>query len=308
MLRIATRKSELALVQTERVVAAIQQLDPGMQCELVPISTKGDQILDRPLAAVGGKGLFLKELEQAMLDGRVRIAVHSMKDVPGELTEGFALAAMLPRENPFDAFVSNHYPAFEALPAAARLGTSSLRRQCLASALRPDLAINNLRGNVNTRLRKLDAGDYDAIVLAAAGLERLELHERIRERLAPPDWIPAAGQGAIGIECLQDDGEMLRLLQPLNDAFTSACVDAERAVVRCLEGSCQVPIGAFARIEADTIHLIAIVGRPDASEVLSGERKGRVQTGVELGLDLGAELLRRGADKILSDLEASQDE
>lgn len=304
IIRIATRKSRLALWQAEHVAERLRRAHVGLETELVPLSTRGDEIQDRPLAAIGGKGLFLKELERALLDGRADVAAHSMKDVPAELEAGFCLAAVLPRGNPFDAFVSNNYRRFDELPEGARLGTSSLRRQCLAKALRPDLDVRSLRGNVQTRLGKLDDGQFDAILLAAAGLERLGLDNRVRARLGPPDWLPAAGQGAVGVECLEDAAQVRELLGALDDAETACTVGAERAVVARLEGSCQVPIGAFARLDRDRLHLQAMVGRPDGSEVIRGRRVCDPGDAAAAGDELGLELLERGGGKILSDLVA----
>lgn len=307
-IRIATRKSRLAVWQAEHVADLVRRHLDGFEAELVPLSTRGDEIQDRPLSAIGGKGLFLKELERAMLDGRADIAVHSMKDVPAEMAEGFALAAILERGNPFDAFVSNDHDGFGALPSGARLGTSSLRRQCLAKALRPDLEVTPLRGNVNTRLAKLDRGDFDAILLAATGLERLDMAHRIREALGRAEWVPAAGQGAIGIECAAGDEELIARLGTLEHGPTATCVRAERAVTWRLEGSCQVPIGAHATLADGRLGLRAMVGRPDGSELLRGERQGDPGMAEALGDDLGRELLERGGDVILRDLEAAAHE
>lgn len=305
IIRIATRKSQLAVWQAEHAAALIRRHLPDVEVELVPLSTRGDDIQDRPLSAIGGKGLFLKELERAILDGRADIAVHSMKDVPAEMEEGFALAAILARGNPFDAFVSNRHPGFDALPEGARLGTSSLRRQCLAKALRPDLDVVPLRGNVNTRLAKLDRGDFDAILLAATGLERLDMPHRIREELGRDAWVPAPGQGAVGIECAADNADLRERLAALEHGETATCVRAERAVTWRLEGSCQVPIGAHARLQAGRLHLRAMVGRPDGTDVLRGEREGAPVDAEALGDDLGRELLARGGDVILRQLEAA---
>jgi len=301
-IRIATRKSRLAIWQAEFVAERLRREHPGGTVELVPLSTRGDDIQDRPLAEIGGKGLFLKELEQALLDGRADIAVHSMKDVPAELVEGFALAAVLERGNPFDAFVSNDHSHFDALPRGARLGTSSLRRQCLARALRPDLEVVSLRGNVNTRLAKLDRGDFDAVLLAAAGLERLGMGDRIRAAMQPPDWLPAAGQGAMGIECRADDQESMALVEPLADRDATTCNRAERAVTRRLEGSCQVPIGAYATLESGELRLEALVGSADGRAMVRGSRAGPARDAERMGDDLGRELLERGGREILAEL------
>ena len=259
-LRIATRKSPLALWQTEHVARRLRQAHPGLAVELVPLSTRGDEVLDRSLAAIGGKGLFLKELELAMQRGEADCAVHSLKDVPMELEPGFALPAILVRDDPADAFVSNAFDGLDALPGGARVGTASLRRQAQLRARRPDLQLLDLRGNVNTRLARLDAGDYDAIVLACAGLLRLGLDARIRARLAPPDWLPAPAQGAIAVECREDDPAVARLFAPLDDAHTRRCVGAERAMNRALHGSCHVPVAAFARDTGAGLQLLGLVG------------------------------------------------
>src|SRR6476620_11923840 len=248
ILRIATRKSPLALWQTEYVAAALRAAHRSLVVELVPLSTRGDEVLDRSLAAIGGQGLFLKELELAMERGEADCAVHSLKDVPMELEPGFALAAILARADPADAFVSNGYAGIDALPQGARVGTSSLRRQAQLRARRPDLKLLDLRGNVNTRLAKLDAGDYDAIVLACAGLQRLGLAPRIRARLDAPEWLPAPAQGAIAIECLAGDARVHALCAALDHAPTRVCVEAERAMNRALHGSCHVPVAAFAQL------------------------------------------------------------
>jgi len=243
-LRIATRQSALALWQANHVAARLHAAHAGIAIDLVPLSTRGDLILDRPLATIGGKGLFLKELEVAMLDGQADLAVHSLKDVPMELDDGFALGAVLERADPADAFVSRHFERIDQLPHGARVGTSSLRRQAQLRALRPDLVLLDLRGNVGTRLGKLDAGDYDAIILACAGLERLGEARRIRSKLEPPHWLPAAAQGAIAVEYRSGDERVATLLAPLDDADTARCVSAERALTRHLHGNCQVPIAA----------------------------------------------------------------
>lgn len=297
--RIATRKSALALWQAEYVKAQLEHFHPGINVELVPMTTKGDIILDTPLAKVGGKGLFVKELEVAMLENRADIAVHSMKDVPVEFPEGLGLEVICPREDPRDAFVSNTIASFADLPQGAVVGTSSLRRQCQIKALRPDLDIRDLRGNVNTRLKKLDNGEYDAIILAAAGLIRLEMPERIREFIAPEVMLPANGQGAVGIECRTDDETIKALLAPLGCEETRIRVLAERAMNRALEGGCQVPIGSYAVIENDQVFLRGLVGAVDGSEILTSEVRGNIANAEQLGTDLAATLLADGADKIL---------
>ncbi len=301
-IRIATRKSALALWQAEHVRAGLMAHHPGLEVELVTMTTRGDKILDSPLAKVGGKGLFVKELEQAMLDGRADIAVHSMKDVPVEFPEGLELAVILEREDPRDAFVSNRHESFEALPQGAVVGTSSLRRQCQLRALRPDLDIRDLRGNVNTRLDKLDAGDYDAIILACAGLKRLGFEDRIRQTLGPDVVLPAIGQGAVGIECRSGDEEIRALIEPLAHARTTERLRAERALNERLAGGCQVPIAGHAEIDHGVVVLRGLVGRPDGSEIVQGVISGRPEDGEELGRVLAEDLLSRGADAILQEI------
>lgn len=301
-LRIATRKSALALWQAEYVKARLEQLHPGLQVELCPMTSRGDQILDAPLAKVGGKGLFVKELEQSMLAGESDIAVHSMKDVPMEFPEGLGLAVICPREDPRDAFVSNTIASFDELPFGAVVGTSSLRRQCQLLSLRPDLKINFLRGNVNSRLAKLDDGQYDAIILAAAGLIRLEMADRIREYMAPEISLPAGGQGAVGIECRSDDEHTQALLAPLHDETTAVRVYAERAMNRRLEGGCQVPIGCYAEIDGDQLWLRGLVGRPSGELVLRNEITGPLNDAESLGITLAERLLAAGAGEILAEV------
>ena len=298
-LRLATRESALALWQTEHVAARLREAHAGLDVVLVPMTTRGDQLQDRPLSEVGGKGLFLKELEVAMLEGRADAAVHSLKDVPMELDGPFEIAAILERANPFDAFVSVKYEALEELPFGAKVGTSSLRRQALLRAHRPDLKLVDLRGNVNTRLAKLDAGDYDAIVLACAGLERLGLGERIRERLVAPRFIPAAAQGAIAIECRQGQPDILALLAALDHAPTRACVSAERAMTRTLGGSCQVPIAAYATINKEKLSLEGLVGRASDGETVRGYASGPMSEPDKLGQQVADMLVARGADALL---------
>ncbi len=300
--RIATRKSALALWQAEYVKSQLEHFHDDITVELVPMTTKGDVILDTPLAKVGGKGLFVKELEVAMLENRADIAVHSMKDVPVDFPEGLGLEVICPREDPRDAFVSNTYKALADLPEGAIVGTSSLRRQCQLKAKRPDLDIRDLRGNVNTRLRKLDDGEYDAIILASAGLIRLEMSERIAQFIEPEEMLPANGQGAVGIECRTDDNNIKSLLAPLECATTRARVLAERAMNKALEGGCQVPIGSYAIINEDNsqVYLRGLVGAVDGSELIESEITGPIAEGEELGNQLAQELLSRGADKILA--------
>jgi hydroxymethylbilane synthase len=302
IIRIATRKSLLALWQANHVKDRLEQLHPDVTVELVPMTTKGDVLLDTPLSKIGGKGLFIKELEQAMLDGRADIAVHSMKDVPVEFPEGLGLTVICEREDPRDAFVSNQYPSLEALPAGAVVGTASLRRECQIRARRPDLVVKTLRGNVQTRLRKLDEGEYDAIILAAAGLKRLELEDRITGLLSPEESLPANGQGAVGIECRLDDAELLALLAPLDHAPTRLRVLAERAMNQGLQGGCQVPIGAYAELEDDKLWLRGLVGKPDGSQMIFDEITGLASQGEALGAELAKRLLARGADKILDEV------
>ena len=298
-LRIATRESPLALWQANFVKDALNQHHPALSVELVPMTTRGDQILDSPLAKVGGKGLFVKELEKAMLDGRADIAVHSMKDVPMEFPEGLGLAVICEREDPADAFISNDYRSLKELPQGARVGTSSFRRQCQLKEQRPDLEILDLRGNVGTRLGKLDSGGYDGIILAAAGLIRLDLEDRIRERLAYELSLPAGGQGAVGIECRNDDLETLKLLDCLHHTQTAARVTAERAVNARLEGGCQVPIASFAELEGDSLNLRALVGAVDGSVIYRSERNGSQHDAERLGIEVAEDLLKQGAKAIL---------
>jgi len=298
-LRLATRESALALWQTEHVATRLRALHPGLEVELVPMTTRGDQILDRALAAVGGKGLFLKELEVAMLEDRADAAVHSLKDVPMELDGPFVLPAILERADPRDAFVSNHHASLDALPEGARVGTSSLRRQAQLRALRPDLELVDLRGNVNTRLAKLDAGQYDAIVLACAGLQRLGFESRMAERLAPQRLLPAVAQGAIAIECRDGDEATVRWLQGLEDGATRLCVEAERAMNRALHGSCQVPVAGFAELSGARLHLRGLVGRVADGHLLRAEAEGRAADPQALGRQVAEALLAQGAGEFL---------
>ncbi|MEE2025461.1 MULTISPECIES: hydroxymethylbilane synthase [Alkalimonas] len=300
MVRIATRKSALALWQAEYVKAELEKHHPGIMVQLVPMSTQGDKILDTPLAKIGGKGLFVKELETALLDGRADIAVHSMKDVPVAFPEGLALQTICPREDPRDAFVSNRYASLAELPAGAVVGTSSLRRQCQLKARRPDLVIKDLRGNVNTRLAKLDQGDFDAIILAAAGLIRLGFQQRIAGWLAPEQSLPANGQGAVGIECRADDPRIQQLLAALHDADTADRVLAERAMNRRLQGGCQVPIGAYAELDGDTLWLRGLVGSLDGGQILQAEAKAPRQQAEALGVQVAEALLAQGAAALLA--------
>ena len=299
---IATRESRLALWQAEHIKARLEGLYPGCRVELLGMTTRGDQILDRPLAKVGGKGLFVKELETALLDGRADIAVHSMKDVPMEMGEEFVLPCITEREVPLDAFVSNRYASLDDMPPGAVVGTSSLRRESQIHAQYPFLGVTSLRGNLDTRLRKLDEGQYDAIILAAAGLTRLGLSERIRSVMPAEVSLPAAGQGALGIECLASRADVIGWLQPLADADTSACVRAERAVARALAGSCEVPLGAYALMREGKVWLRGFVARPDGSEIMRAERDGSPAEAEALGWALAEDLRAQGADMILADL------
>jgi len=305
-LRIATRKSPLALWQAEYVRDRLLAAHPGLRVELVKMSTQGDKILDSPLAKIGGKGLFVKELEDGLLSGRADIAVHSMKDVPVELPPGLHLPVICEREDPRDAFVSNLYPTLDALPPGARVGTSSLRRQCQITARRPDLQILTLRGNVNSRLAKLDAGDFDAVILAAAGLLRLGFAARITAYLDTTLSLPAIGQGAVGIECRADDPETNKLISVLDDPDTHTRVSAERAMNHRLEGGCQVPIGGHAVLDGDTLHLRGLVGAPDGSRVIRGEVSGPRVDAEKLGVALADELLGKGAASILQAVYAGR--
>jgi len=298
-LRIATRKSALALWQAEFVKAELIKHHPELSVELVPMVSRGDKILDVPLAKVGGKGLFVKELEHALLAHDADIAVHSMKDVPMEFPEGLGLAVICEREDPRDAFVSNKYVQLEDVPAGAIVGTSSLRRQSQLLALRPDLEVTFLRGNVNTRLAKLDAGEYDVIILASAGLKRLGMRDRIRTGIAPEVILPAGGQGAVGIECRVHDTVTLDLIKPLHHLPSAQTVLAERAMNRALEGGCQVPIGSFALHQQGQLWLRGLVAEPDGSEVIYKEVMGSPESGESMGEALAAELLAAGADRIL---------
>lgn len=302
IIRIATRKSLLALWQANHVKARLEALHPHVQVELVAMTTKGDVLLDTPLAKIGGKGLFVKELEVAMLEGRADIAVHSMKDVPVEFPQGLGLSVICEREDPRDAFVSNDYASLDELPAGAVVGTASLRRECQIRARRPDLVIKTLRGNVQTRLRKLDDGEYHAIILAAAGLKRLELEERIKALMSPEQSLPANGQGAVGIECRLDDQELLDLLAPLDHEPTRLRVLAERAMNHGLQGGCQVPIGAYAELDGDQLWLRGLVGRPDGSQIIYDEIRGPASNGEQLGQTLARQLLAQGADRILDEI------
>ncbi|PVY76924.1 hydroxymethylbilane synthase [Tamilnaduibacter salinus] len=302
-LRIATRNSALALWQAEHIKAELERLHDHIEVELLGIKTQGDKILDVPLAKIGGKALFVKELENAMLDGRADLAVHSMKDVPMTFPEGLDLVAICERGDPTDAFISNHYDTVDELPEGAVLGTSSMRREAQMRAYRPDLTVRTLRGNVNTRLAKLDAGEYDAIVLASSGLRRLGFEERIRYCLPDTICLPAVGQGALGIECRTDDRELIDLLKPLNHADSSDRVHAERAINKRLDGGCQVPIAAYALLEDDDrLWLRGLVGSVDGQTIHRVEGRIHRHNGVQLGTELAEDLLSMGADRILANI------
>lgn len=305
VVRIATRASRLALWQAEHVAALLRAKHPAIDVELVALTTQGDRILDRPLAAVGGKGLFIKELETALLEGRADIAVHSMKDVPTEMPPGMALVAMLERADPRDAFVSDRHATFDELPQGARLGTSSLRRQCQLLAARPDLEVLLLRGNLDTRLRRLQEGHYDAIVLAAAGLQRLDMPQHIRHFFTPDQSIPAVGQGVIGIETREDDAVNIELVRALNDEQAWLCCSAERAFAFELQGSCHSPIGGHAWLQGDAVTLCGVVGVPDGSRLYRGTRTGPADQAQRLGIELAHELLDAGARELLAELRGA---
>lgn len=299
ILRIATRQSPLALWQANFVKNALEQRFPTLSVELLTMVTKGDIILDTPLAKIGGKGLFVKELELALLENRADIAVHSMKDVPMTFPEGLGLAVICEREDPRDAFVSNHYANLDELPEGAIVGTSSLRRQCQLMSAYPHLQVKSLRGNVGTRLSKLDSGEYDAIILASAGLIRLGMPERIRSFISIEQSLPAAGQGAVGIETRLGDERVLRYLQDLHHYPTACCVLAERAMNARLQGGCQVPIGGFAQLNGEQLHLRALVGSLDGTQIIRAEGKANARDAQALGIQIAEQLLNQGADHIL---------
>ncbi|MBF7690008.1 hydroxymethylbilane synthase [Acinetobacter pollinis] len=301
-LRIATRQSPLALWQAEHIKARLEKLHTALKVELVTFVTQGDKILDTPLAKIGGKGLFVKELEQALFDGRADLAVHSIKDVPMQLPDGLDLPVICEREDPFDAFVSNHYESFDQLPQGAVVGTSSLRRKCQILNHRPDLVIKDLRGNVGTRLSKLDSGLYDGIILASAGLKRLELHERIRHGLDPIVSLPAVGQGALGLECRANDQDVLALIEPLKHFETEVCVRAERAFNAYLEGGCQIPIAGYATLLNGQISMEGRVGSVDGKTLLKAKIQGNPEHAIEIGQQLAKDLLALGAGPLLKDL------
>jgi hydroxymethylbilane synthase len=301
-LRIATRGSPLALWQAEHVKARLEVLHPGLEVSLLTMKTRGDKLLDAPLAKVGGKGLFVKELEAGLLDGRADLAVHSLKDVPVQFPDGLELALVMEREDPRDAFVSNTYDSLSAMPAGSLVGTSSLRRQTQIRERYPALEVDWLRGNVNTRLGKLDAGEFDAIILAASGLQRLGFGERIRAAIEPEECLPAIGQGVLGIEIRSDDDELRELIAPLAHAETTLRITAERALNKTLNGGCQVPIAGYAVLEGEQLFVRGLVGEPDGSEILRAEVRGHSDQAHDLGVDLARQLLAQGADRILEQL------
>ncbi|WP_097357434.1 hydroxymethylbilane synthase [Candidatus Enterovibrio escicola] len=301
-IRIATRRSPLALWQAEYVKTKLKTIDPSLVIQLVPMVTKGDIILNMPLAKVGGKGLFVKELEQAMLERHVDIAVHSMKDVPIDFPEGLGLVTICEREDPRDAFISNTYASISELPQGAVVGTSSLRRQCQLRAIRTDLVVKDLRGNIGTRLSKLDNGEYDAIILAAAGLKRLKFNYRIRVEIEPEEILPAVGQGAVGIECRLDNERVRILLKTLSDVNTTYRVLSERAMNNRLQAGCRAPIGGYSEIKGNQIYLRALVGEPNGSKIIRGEVVGPLEEAEALGTGLAEQLLKRGAHIILDKL------
>ena len=299
---IASRESLLAMWQAKFIQKCLGELYPQTEISILGMTTRGDQILDQSLSKIGGKGLFIKELEQALEDGRADIAVHSMKDMPMNVPEGFKLAAITEREDPRDAFVSNQYTSLQELPEGSIVGTSSLRRESQLRAQFPHLKVQPLRGNVQTRLRKLDEGQYAAIILAAAGLKRLGLSDRITALLDPEQSLPAVGQGALGIECRADRDDLVELLQPLHHMETAYCVEAERSMSRVLGGSCQVPLGAFAEIIDGTLQLRGFVAQPDGTRIVSDALNGKPETGIKMGQELAEKLIKQGADEILASL------
>ena len=301
MLKIATRKSPLALWQAEFVKSKLETIYPDLKVELVKMTTQGDQILNSPLSKIGGKSLFIKELEVGIMEGRADIAVHSMKDVPYELPQGFEIGAILERENPFDAFVSNDFNSIQDLPIGAKLGSCSLRRIVQVKAMRPDLEILDLRGNVNTRLKKLDDGEYDAIILACSGLTRLGFDNRIKQDLSPDDSLPAVGQGALGIEIKANDHEISSLIKPLIHQKTQIEVNAERALNTTLQGGCSVAIGAFATSEDSKLTLSGMVGNVDSGEIIRIQETGETSKPIDLGIRAAKKLLSLGARELLNE-------
>ena len=301
MLKIATRKSPLALWQAEFVKSKLEAIYPDLKVELVKMTTQGDQILNSPLSKIGGKSLFIKELEVGIMEGRADIAVHSMKDVPYELPQGFEIGAILERESPFDAFVSNDFNSIQDLPIGAKLGSCSLRRIVQVKAMRPDLEILDLRGNVNTRLKKLDDGEYDAIILACSGLTRLGFDNRIKQDLSPDDSLPAVGQGALGIEIKANDHEISSLIKPLIHQKTQIEVNAERALNTTLQGGCSVAIGAFATSEDSKLTLSGMVGNVDSGEIIRVQETGETSKPIDLGIRAAKKLLSLGARELLNE-------
>ena len=301
MLKIATRKSPLALWQAEFVKSKLETIYPDLKVELVKMTTQGDQILNSPLSKIGGKSLFIKELEVGIMEGRADIAVHSMKDVPYELPQGFEIGAILERESPFDAFVSNDFNSIQDLPIGAKLGSCSLRRIVQVKAMRPDLEILDLRGNVNTRLKKLDDGEYDAIILACSGLTRLGFDNRIKQDLSPDDSLPAVGQGALGIEIKANDHEISSLIKPLIHQKTQIEVNAERALNTTLQGGCSVAIGAFATSEDSKLTLSGMVGNVDSGEIIRVQETGETSKPIDLGIRAAKKLLSLGARELLNE-------
>lgn len=301
MLKIATRKSPLAIWQAEFVKSKLEDIYPDLKVELVKMTTKGDQILNSPLSKIGGKSLFIKELEVGIMEGRADIAVHSMKDVPYELPQGFEIGAILERESPFDAFVSNDFNSIQDLPIGAKLGSCSLRRIVQVKAMRPDLEILDLRGNVNTRLKKLDDGEYDAIILACSGLTRLGFENRIKQDLNPDDSLPAVGQGALGIEIKANDHEISNLIKPLIHQKTQIEVNAERALNTTLQGGCSVAIGAFATSEDSKLTLSGMVGNVDSGEIIRIQETGETSKPIDLGIRAAKKLLSLGARELLNE-------
>ncbi len=300
--RIATRKSRLALWQAEYVADAIIRHCPNLNIELLPMTTKGDKILDRSLAKIGGKGLFVKELEHAILTGEADLAVHSMKDMPAEMPDGLSIVSVMQREDPRDALVSERVDNISRLPEGASVGTSSLRRQSQLLRLRPDLDIRPLRGNVETRLKRIEEGKFHAIILATAGLNRLGLAHRISAHIDPAEMLPAVGQGAIGIQCRLDDRELIENLAALNHPATKSQVDAERGFSRQLGGSCQSPIAGHAVLDGDNLVLTGRVAMPDGSLIIEGRKSGKIDDAPRIGFELAQELLKQGADEILEQL------
>lgn len=298
---IATRESPLALQQAESIKALLLKHHPHLSVDLLGITTQADKMLEVTLTEIGGKGLFVKELEEALLDGRADIAVHSMKDVPMELPYGLSLPVIGKREEPRDAFVSNQYTSLAQLPHGAVVGTSSLRRQTQLKALRSDLTLKNLRGNINTRLHKLDDNEFDAIILAGAGLHRMNLNKRIRSYISIDDILPSAGQGALGIECREDDKATLALIAPLNDPITNACVTAERAMCRRLGGGCKVPVAAYAQIQHDQLWLRGLVASQNGIQIIRSQLTGSSDHANDIGTRVGVELIQLGAEKILKE-------